>query len=105
MSAATAAARGKGMVRLLNDEVRSREVLEWQGLHLFHAQLSSCSQKTRIFLAEKAVAWRSRPVDLVRNENLSEFFLGINPRGLVPVLVDDGEVHIESNDILAHIER
>lgn len=30
--------------------------------------------------------------------------MGINPRGLLPVLVDDGSVTIESTDILEHIE-
>lgn len=43
------------MVKLLESEVQTREVLEWRGLHLFHAPLSSCSQKVRIFLAEKGV--------------------------------------------------
>jgi|TARA_B100000315_G_C14431257_1_gene520247 glutathione S-transferase len=38
------------------------------------------------------------------NENLTDHFLGINPRGLVPVLVHDGDVHIESNDILTYLE-
>ena len=38
------------------------------------------------------------------NENLTEHFLGINPRGLVPVQVHDGDVHIESNDILTYLE-
>jgi glutathione S-transferase len=33
------------------------------------------------------------------------WFLGINPRGLVPVLVHDGAVHIESNDIIAYLEK
>jgi glutathione S-transferase len=31
--------------------------------------------------------------------------MGINPRGLVPCLVHDGEVHIESNDIILYLER
>ena len=93
------------MVKLLESEVLSRDVLDWTGLHLFHATLSSCSQKTRIFLAEKGLNWESHPVDLMGNENLTEFYLGINPRGLVPVLVDNGEVHIESNDIVLHLEE
>jgi hypothetical protein len=35
------------------------------------------------------------PVDLPGNENMQPWFLGINPRGLVPLLVHDGAVHIE----------
>jgi glutathione S-transferase len=36
---------------------------------------------------------------------MQPWFLGINPRGLVPVLVHDGAVHIESNDIIQYLER
>ena len=39
------------------------------------------------------------------NENFRPWFLGINPRGLVPVLVHDGAVHIESNDIIQYLEQ
>ncbi|MBB4123800.1 glutathione S-transferase family protein [Martelella radicis] len=39
------------------------------------------------------------------NENRSEFSLGIKPRVPVPVLVDEGDVHIETNDILLHLEE
>ena len=92
------------MVKLADTDIRTREVLDWQGLHVFHMALSSCSQKLRIFLALKGIEWESHEVDLLHNENLSERFLGINPRGLVPVLVDDGDVHIESNDIITHLE-
>jgi glutathione S-transferase len=59
----------------------------------------------RIFLNLKGIPWHSRIVDLAANANMSEWFLGINPRGLVPVLIHDGVVHIESNDILLHLER
>jgi glutathione S-transferase len=31
--------------------------------------------------------------------------MGINPRGMVPVLVIDGAVHIDSNDIIETLER
>lgn len=93
------------MVRLTVDEIRTREVLDWQGIHLLHAPMSSCSQKVRIALALKKLAWRSHVIDVLGKENLSAWYLGINPRGLVPALVLDGEVHVESNDILLMLER
>jgi glutathione S-transferase len=65
---------------------------------------SSCSQKLRIFLNLKGIPWESHPIDLPSNENFRPWFLGINPRGLVPVLVHDGAVHIESNDIITYLE-
>ena len=93
------------MVRLLPDDVATKEVLEWKGLHLLHAYMSSCSQKLRIFMNLKGLDWVSHPVDLLANEHLEPYFLGINPRGVVPVLIDDGTVHIESNDILLLLEQ
>ncbi len=91
-------------MRLQDQDVLTREVLEWKGLHLFNFEQSSCSQKLRIFLDLKGISFVSHPVDLMANENITPFFLGINPRGLVPVLVHDGAVHIESNDILIYLD-
>ncbi len=92
-------------MKLSADTITTREVLDWQGLHLLNFSQSSCSQKVRILLAEKGVRYRSREVNLARGEQTTGWFLGINPRGVVPVLVHDGEVHVESNDILRYIEE
>jgi glutathione S-transferase len=93
------------MVQLVDSDIRTREVLDWKGVHVLHFMGSSCSQKLRIFLNLKKIPWVSHPVDLPNNENMQPWFLGINPRGLVPVLVDDGAVHIESNDIIQYLEK
>ena len=93
------------MTQLIKDDIRTKEVLEWRGINLLHFSGSSCSQKTRIFLNLKGIDWISHPVNLAAGENYSDWFLGINPRGLVPVLVDDGGVHIESNDIIQYLEK
>ena len=93
------------MTQLHRDEIRTKEVIEWKGIHLLHFSNSSCSQKTRIFLNLKGIDWISHSVNLVTDENYSDWFLGINPRALVPVLVDDGNVHIESNDIIQYLEN
>ena len=93
------------MVQLVDSDIKTREVLGWKGVHVLHFAGSSCSQKLRIFLNLKGIPWESHPIDLPGNENFRPWFLGINPRGLVPVLVHDGAVHIESNDIIQHLEK
>lgn len=93
------------MVQLLDGDIKTREVLDWKGVHILHFAGSSCSQKLRVFLNLKNIPWQSHPIDLPANENFRPWFLGINPRGLVPVLVHDGAVHIESNDIITYLEQ
>jgi glutathione S-transferase len=93
------------MVQLIDSDIKTREVLGWKGLHIFHYAGSSCSQKLRIFLNLKNISWEPHYIDLSKNENAAPWFLGINPRGLLPVLVHDGAVHIESNDIITYLEN
>ena len=93
------------MPQLLESDIQTKEVLDWKGVHLFHFMGSSCSQKTRIFLNLKGIDWESHHVDVPAHENYGERYMGINPRGLVPALVHDGRVIIESNDILEHLEQ
>ena len=93
------------MVQLVDSDIKTREVLDWKGVHILHFMGSSCSQKIRVFLNLKKIKWESHEIELHTNENFRPWFLGINPRGLVPVLVHDGAVHIESNDILQYLEK
>jgi glutathione S-transferase len=93
------------MVQLLDSDIKTSEVLDWKGVHILHFMGSSCSQKLRVLLNLKGIPWQSHHVDLFTNENFQPWFLGINPRGLVPVLVHDGAVHIESNDIITYLEK
>ena len=93
------------MPRLMEKDIHTREVLDWQGLHLLHFASSACSQKVRIFLNLKGIDWTPHAINLATQKNFEPWFLGINPRGLVPVLVHDGAVYIESNDILAYLEE
>jgi glutathione S-transferase len=57
-------------------------------LRLYHFWDSFCSFKVRLCLEEKGLAWTGTPVDLMAFENLKPDYLAINPKGLVPVLVD-----------------
>lgn len=92
------------VVELAASDVLTKEVLVWKGLHLFHFSGSSCSQKLRIYLNLKGIAPSLHPVNLLKHENETDWYMGINPRGLVPTLIDDGKVIIESNDIITYLE-
>ena len=83
---------------LTDEQVKTKEVRDWQGLHQLHFRGSACSQKVRALLREKGIKYKSHPVNLARNEHVSAWYLGINPRGVVPALVHDGVVHVESNE-------
>ena len=87
-----------------DDDVKTQEVKNWRGLHLLHYQSSSCSQKVRILLREKGLNWTSHPINIAKQEHITARYLGINPRGVVPALVHDGRVHVESNDMAAYID-
>jgi glutathione S-transferase len=87
-----------------DDQLRTKEVKKWKGLHLLHFHGSSCSQKVRVLMREKGIKFTSHHVNLARNEHVTHWYLGINPRGVVPVLVHDGVVHVESNDILQYLD-
>lgn len=71
---------------------------------LYHALASTCSQKVRLCLAEKGLAYQGRLLNLRRFEQLEPWFLAINPAGCVPVLDDDGFVVTESTIINDYLE-
>lgn len=81
------------------------EVTHWKGLHLFHYAISNCSQRVRIMLEEKNLNWTSHHLDLARDEHVTPWYQGVNPKGVVPTLIDDGVVVVESTDILTYLDE
>lgn len=73
-------------------------------LQLYHNWNSTCSQKVRFCLAEKAIAWESVHLNLRRLDQLDPGFLRLNPAGVVPVLVHDGRVVTESTVINEYLD-
>ncbi|MEP2978632.1 MAG: glutathione S-transferase family protein [Lentilitoribacter sp.] len=73
------------------------------GIHLWHAPMSSCSQRVRITLAESGQSFSSHIIHLEKDEHASAEYQRIHPKGLVPALVDNGRLIIESIDIIRHV--
>lgn len=97
-----ALSKAKNMVVVIPTN-KSVESLE--GLHLYHGAISNCSMRVRMTLIEKGLDWTSHHLDLKKKENITKEYFGINPNGLVPTLVDNGVVHIESNDIIDYLDE
>ena len=54
-------------------------------LRLYHYWSSVCSQKVRMCLAEKALDWESRHVDIFAFENYEPAYTRLNPKAVVPI--------------------
>ncbi len=55
-------------------------------------------------LEEKALPWTSHHLNTRSGEHITPEYFGINPNGLVPTLVHDGDVWIESSDIIRYLD-
>ncbi|MGH6767774.1 MAG: glutathione S-transferase family protein [Xanthobacteraceae bacterium] len=74
-------------------------------LVLYHSGLTTCSKQVRHCLREKGLAYESRYINLLRFEHLSPDYLKLNPNGVVPTLVHDGHVVINSACINEYIDE
>ncbi len=74
-------------------------------LELYHFHKSTCSQKVRICLAEKQLDWVSHHVDLPGGEHVRPPYLALNPNGVVPTLVHNGQPIIESTVICEYLDE
>ncbi|RIL08184.1 MAG: hypothetical protein DCC71_00075 [Proteobacteria bacterium] len=74
-------------------------------LTLHHNGLSSCSQKVRLVLAEKGLAYESREVNLVAGEQHAPEYVKLNPNHVVPTLVHDGRAFVESSLIDEYLDE
>jgi glutathione S-transferase len=74
-------------------------------LVLYHSPHSTCSQKVRMVLHEKALKFGEVRINLGEKEQLKPDYLAINPNGVVPTLVDDGVPIIESSVICEYLDE
>lgn len=74
-------------------------------LELYHSPTSTCSQKVRLCLAEKALEWVDRRVNTLADEHLTPEYLRLNPNGVVPTLVHDGQPIVDSSVICEYLEE
>jgi glutathione S-transferase len=107
------------------DQPGSNLVPRLEGIHLFHFDPAPCAQRVRFALAEKGLRrgrevrwdsdtpdslrgepgrWVSRQVSLIRKDHITDTYAAIHPNMVVPALVHDGRLYLESMDIVKYID-
>jgi len=73
-------------------------------IELYHNDMSVCAQKVRFALAEKKLSWEGHYLNLRAGDQQKPEYLKLNPNAVVPTLVDDGTVIIESTVICEYLD-
>ena len=74
-------------------------------LELYYFPTATCGYKARLTLAEKGVECVHRVLDRDAGDLLTPAYLALNPNAVVPTLVHDGQVLIESSIIMVYIDE
>lgn len=72
---------------------------------LYNAPQSTCSQKVRICLHEKGLEFSEKKLDLFKGDQLTPEYKKLNPNGVVPTLVHDDEVIVDSSVIIEYLDE
>jgi len=74
-------------------------------LTLYNFSSSTCSQSVRFVLAEKGLAYENYVMNSPTGEHLREPYLSLNPNGVVPTLVHDGQPVCGSTVIMEYLDE
>jgi glutathione S-transferase len=72
---------------------------------LYNAPQSTCSQRVRFVLNAKGLAFEEKKLDLLAGDQLRPEYLALNPNGVVPTLVHDDVVVIDSSVIIEYLDE
>lgn len=74
-------------------------------LYLYQGSTSVCSVKVRVALEEKGLAFEGEVLDLQRGDQHRPDYAKLNPNEVVPTLIHDGKVLIESTLIIEYLDE
>jgi glutathione S-transferase len=73
-------------------------------MDLYHNNMSTCAQKVRLVLREKGLKVIEHHLNLRTGEQNTAEYLHLNPKGVVPTIVDRGTPIVESTIICEYLE-
>jgi glutathione S-transferase len=74
-------------------------------LELYNFPASTCSLKVRLCLAEKNLVWVDHKLSPGGTDHLTPEYLKMNPNGVVPTLLHDGDPVVDSSVIIEYLDE
>ena len=74
-------------------------------IDLYHHGSSVCAAKVRLALGEKDLAWEGHYLDIHKGDQFAPEYLKLNPKAVVPTLVHNGRVILESTVINEYLDE
>jgi glutathione S-transferase len=74
-------------------------------IELYHHGSSVCAAKVRFALGEKGLAWHGHYLDILKGDQFAPDYLKLNPKAVVPTLVHDDRVVVESTVINEYLDE
>jgi glutathione S-transferase len=71
---------------------------------LYNAPQSTCSQRVRFVLNSKKLQFEEKKLDLFSGDQLKPEYLKINPNGVVPALIHDDRIILDSSVIIEYLD-
>ncbi|MEM7348945.1 MAG: glutathione S-transferase family protein, partial [Chloroflexota bacterium] len=71
----------------------------------YHHGSSVCAAKVRFALAEKGVEWNSHYLDILAGDQFDPEYMKLNPKAVVPTIVHNDQVIVESTVICEYIDE
>lgn len=72
---------------------------------LYNAPQSTCSQKVRIVLSEKAIEYSEKRLDLFKGDQLTPEYKALNPNAVVPTIMHNGKTVVDSSVIIEYLDE
>jgi glutathione S-transferase len=93
------------MLQYAREGARERPLPGSGMIILHHGLRSSASRRVRLCLEEKGLSYESHVVDMANQEHHSAEYLKINPLGVIPTLIHDGQPLHESGTICEYLDE
>ena len=74
-------------------------------LERYHPGSSVCAAQVRLALAEKGLDWDGHYLDILKGDQFAPEYRKLNPKAVVPTLVHDGAVILESTVICEYLDE